>query len=241
MDPVHRCSVKGSSGEYGPWQTVDEHFNRWRKDGTLDWLPKALRIRPDRNGTGLAVHRRQLGAPITGRCRGGATGAAGTAGPCVGPLTQRIRRQRRLVTDGSSLPLAVEVTAGRQYNSTCFERVMNTVRIRQRLGPRRWWPRPLARDRRYGFRWMRWWLRRQHVRAAIPQRSDQRARQRGRGVRFHRDRDRRRNVVERCVGWLKECRRIATRFEKLALNYLAMVKLAMIQRYLRILDSSDGA
>jgi len=45
---------------------------------------------------------------------------------------------------------------------------------------------------------------------------------------------RRRSVVEQCVGWLKECRRIATRFEKLALSFLAMFKLAMIQRYLRI-------
>jgi transposase len=36
------------------------------------------------------------------------------------------------------------------------------------------------------------------------------------------------------VGYLKECRRVATRFEKLALSYLAMVKLAMIDRCLRI-------
>ena len=34
-----------------------------------------------------------------------------------------------------------------------------------------------------------------------------------------------RNVVERCIGWLKICRRIATRSEKLA----------MIQRCLRLL------
>ena len=75
----------------------------------------------------------------------------------------------------------------------------------------------------------------------IPQRSDQRARHRGRPLAFDRETYRRRNVVERCVGWLKECRRIATRFEKLALNYLAMLKLAMIERYLRILDLSDRA
>lgn len=52
---------------------------------------------------------------------------------------------------------------------------------------------------------------------------------------------RRRNVVERCVGWLKELRRIATRYEKLALNYLAFVKLAMIRRCLRNFDFSDRA
>ncbi|TVQ51295.1 MAG: hypothetical protein EA377_12910 [Phycisphaerales bacterium] len=37
------------------------------------------------------------------------------------------------------------------------------------------------------------------------------------------------NVVERCIGWLKCCRRNATRYEKLA----------MIQRCLRLLGPSD--
>jgi len=37
------------------------------------------------------------------------------------------------------------------------------------------------------------------------------------------------------VAWLKESRAPATHFDKLAVNYLATVKLAMIQRYLRLL------
>jgi len=44
-----------------------------------------------------------------------------------------------------------------------------------------------------------------------------------------------RNVVERCVGRLKEFRRIATRYEKLALNFAGMVTLAMIVIYLKAL------
>lgn len=43
-----------------------------------------------------------------------------------------------------------------------------------------------------------------------------------------------RHVIECCIGWLKECRRIGTRFEKLAINFLAMTQLAIIQRYLKI-------
>lgn len=42
-------------------------------------------------------------------------------------------------------------------------------------------------------------------------------------------------AIERCVGWLKECRSVATRFEKKAVNYLQMVKLVFIERYLRLL------
>ena len=44
-----------------------------------------------------------------------------------------------------------------------------------------------------------------------------------------------RNVVERCVGRLKEMRRIGTRYEKLASSYLAMLTLGMTVLYLRAL------
>ena len=42
-----------------------------------------------------------------------------------------------------------------------------------------------------------------------------------------------------CVAKLKEFRRIATRYEKLAGNYLAMLTLATTVLYLRLLDSPD--
>jgi transposase len=48
-------------------------------------------------------------------------------------------------------------------------------------------------------------------------------------------------VVERLVGWLKEHRRIATRFEKLASSFLAMVKLSFMQRYFRVLGRVYGS
>jgi transposase len=44
-----------------------------------------------------------------------------------------------------------------------------------------------------------------------------------------------RSTIEQCIGWLKEYRAVATRYEKLALNYLGLVKLACIDRYLRLL------
>ena len=49
-----------------------------------------------------------------------------------------------------------------------------------------------------------------------------------------------RNMVERLVGWLKEHRRIATRFEKLASSFLAMVKLSFVRRYFRMLERFSG-
>lgn len=44
----------------------------------------------------------------------------------------------------------------------------------------------------------------------------------------------RRSIVECLIGWLKESRRICTRFEKTAINFGGMVKLAFIHRFLRL-------
>jgi len=125
------------------------------------------------------------------------------------------------------------VTAGQRHESTQAERVLDKVRIPNRRGRPRCRPVRLAGDKGYSYPRIRRWLRRHRIGAVIPRRKDQRP---GDGrVRFDRDTYKRRAVVEQCVGWLKESRAVGTRFDKLAVNYLATVKLAMIQRYLRLL------
>jgi transposase len=108
-----------------------------------------------------------------------------------------------------------------------------------RIG-RRCRPRHIAGDKGYSYPRIRRWLRWHGIKAVIPQRSNQLAQHRGRPLNFDKGLYRRRNVIECCMGWLKECRRVGTRFEKLALNFVAMIKLAIIRRYFRILDLSDG-
>ena len=44
-----------------------------------------------------------------------------------------------------------------------------------------------------------------------------------------------RNIVERLISWLKECRRIFSRFEKTTKNFGGIIKMAFIQRYLKAL------
>jgi transposase len=83
---------------------------------------------------------------------------------------------------------------------------------------------------------VRRYLRRRKIQAVIPTRKNQRRR-----PGFNQETYRRRNVVERCVNWLKESRTVATRFDKLAVNYLATVKLAILQRYLRKLAPNDSS
>jgi transposase len=42
-----------------------------------------------------------------------------------------------------------------------------------------------------------------------------------------------RNLIERFFNKIKQCRRVATRYDKLAANYLAFIKLASILIWLR--------
>jgi transposase len=47
-----------------------------------------------------------------------------------------------------------------------------------------------------------------------------------------------RNLVERFFNKIKQCRRVATSYDKLAANYLAFIKLASIRLWLRAYEST---
>jgi transposase len=220
---------------HGPWQTAYERFNRWTKDGTWNRLIEALHARLDADGEidwGLFCID---GSSIRGSRA--AAGASPTDGTSDEPRDHALGRSRggygskiHLVCDGKGLPMAVTVTAGQRHESTQFEAVLDEVRVPRRVGRPRRRPGKLAGDKGYSYPRIRRYLRRRGIRAVIPTRKNQK---RIRG--FDKASYRRRNAVERCIGWLKERRRLATRFEKLAENFLAMVKLAMLERLMKAL------
>lgn len=129
------------------------------------------------------------------------------------------------MTDAKGVPLGAVLSTGQSHESKFFERAMDSVRIARRRRPD-----AIAGDKGYSYPRIRKWCSKRGIEAVIPTRSNQ---PRGK---LSRRKYRRRNTVERCIGWLKCCRRITTRHEKLATSFLAMVKLAMIQRCLRLLD-----
>jgi len=97
------------------------------------------------------------------------------------------------------------------------------------------WPVAMAGDKGYRANWIDNFLEDLGIAPVIPSKeSDDRDR---RGVDFDREAYRSRNIVERLIGWLKESRRILTRFEKTARNYGAFIKIAFIHRYLRLLTA----
>lgn len=123
--------------------------------------------------------------------------------------------------DGQGVPLAVAIGPGQQHDLKLLCPTLQTALAAGR-------PRRLLADKAYSAAWVRAWLARRSITPVIPTRVDQ-AR-----CRFDRRAYRRRNVVERLVGWLKESRRVATRYDKLAVTYLTFVKVAMLRRLLRM-------
>jgi transposase len=132
-----------------------------------------------------------------------------------------------LVCDGHGIVLAVWVTPGQRHESKAFEIVMLRAKRPRRAGRRRWSQR-LAGDKGYSYDHIREWLRRHHIGAVIPTREDQPP-----DKTFDRKAYRRRCRIEQVVGWYKECRALGTRYEKLAVNYVALWMIAIIEKLLR--------
>lgn len=139
--------------------------------------------------------------------------------------------------DGAGIPLAVRLTGGQAHESKQFEAVLDSVAIRRSNGRVRRRPQRVAADKAYDVPRIRHWLHDHSIQAVIPpkKRSSKAKPKVGRPVTYNKEYYRLRNVIERCVGWLKENRSLATRYDKLAVSYLAMVQLAFLRRYLHLL------
>jgi transposase len=91
----------------------------------------------------------------------------------------------------------------------------------------------LLADRGYDADWIRALASEQGAWANIPPK-----RNRKEAICFSPYLYRARNLVERFFNKIKQCRRIATRYDRLAANYLAFIKLASIRIWLRVYESA---
>ncbi len=138
-----------------------------------------------------------------------------------------------LVCDGRGFIVAIYVTAGQAHESKAFEPTM-AHRLLHRRRSRGGWPGHMAGDKGYSYPGIRRWCRRRRVAAVIPTRKDQ-----PREKHFDKATYRRRNIIERVVGWYKEYRALGTRHEKLAVNYVALWLVAMIEKSLKLLIPNE--
>jgi len=121
-----------------------------------------------------------------------------------------------------------ELTPGEQHESTVFEKLMEggAIKRRGRGRPRRL-PARIAADKGYSNKKIRLYLSKRGISITIPRKSNERHK----GP-FDKELYKQRNRVERLFNRLKHFRRIATRYEKRAVNYKAMLILAAILLWL---------
>lgn len=111
-----------------------------------------------------------------------------------------------------------------------FEELWNTTAIPDRELGHLVQPEALAGDKAYRAARIVDQLHSESVEPVIPEKGDRTNDLDHPG--FDRETYRRRNIVERLIGWLKESRRLFSRFEKTAVNSLGMIHVACIRFYL---------
>ena len=157
-------------------------------------------------------------------------GRRGQEGQALGRSRGGFSTEPHLRCDGRGRPVTVHLTGGQRHDligaGPLFER--GALRTGRRGRPR-WKPDAVIADKAYSAAWLLDALRRKGIVPVIPSRSDQ-----PENPDFDREMYRRRNLIERLVGQLKQFRRVATRYEKLDPHYLAFVQIASVVLWLRV-------
>jgi transposase len=180
---------------FGPYTTCYNRFVRWRRAGVwgkiMDALSRAHDAAVQMIDTSI-VRVHQHGASITKNRRQ-------SMGRSRGGLTSKIHA----VVDTNGLPVQLGLTAGQAHDNRLAGRLLSRLKSGTIL---------LA-DRGYDADWVRALATKRQAWANIPPRSN-----RIQPICFSPHLYRARNLVERFFNKIKQCRRIATRYDKLAAN-----------------------
>ncbi|WP_354181389.1 IS5 family transposase [Bradyrhizobium sp. LA6.1] len=200
---------------YGPRTTCYNRFVRWRQACVWDRIMDALAAGHDAAVQMIdtsVVRVRQHGACI-------ADNNHQDIGRSRGGLTSKIHA----VVDTNGLPVHLALTPGEAHDNRLCSVLLSAL-LPQTM---------LLADRGYDANWIRELARQQGAWANIPPK-----RNRKDPICFSPYLYRARNLIERFFNKIKQCRRVATRYDKLAANYLAFVKLASIRIWLRANEST---
>ena len=124
------------------------------------------------------------------------------------------------MTERTGKPIVVALTAGQRHESPQAIPLLEESLERM-------WPEAVAGDKGYSSAEIRTWLQEREIAAVIPYREDEMG-----SHDYDRAAYRERSLIERTINRLKRYRRIATRYDKLASSYLAMVTIACILEWL---------
>ena len=185
---------------FGPYTTCYNRFVRWRRAGVWGRIIDVLASAHDA-AVQMIVHQHR--ACIT-------TAQLQSMGRPRGGLTSKIHA----LVDSNGLPVRLALSPGEAHD----------VRLAGKLLSRLKSGSMLLADRGYDADWIRELAMKKGAWANIPPKSNRSA-----PICFSPYLYRARNRVERFFNKIKQCRRVATRYDRLAANYLAFVQLASIR------------
>lgn len=142
---------------------------------------------------------------------------------CLGRSRGGLTTKIHAITDGTGLPIKIAITPGHAHDLTAAKELLTD------LSP----GGMVLADKAYDADWLRAQVRTKRSWANIPPKSN-----RKKPVVFSPWLYRKRNLIQRFFGKLKCYRRIATRYDKLGANFLAMTKLACVRLTLRHYEST---
>jgi transposase len=127
-----------------------------------------------------------------------------------------------VVTDGHGWPIGLHVDSAQPHESRLAEATLATVRVPQPRGRPRPRPKEPVADSAYDSQAFRQRLRQRGIKPTIPNfaRRQRQKPTRGRPIKLGAS-YRQRWTVERCFGWMANCRRLVVRYERAVEHYQA--------------------
>jgi transposase len=134
-----------------------------------------------------------------------------------------------VVADGHGLPIGLHIDSARPHESQLADATLATVRVPQPRGRPRTRPKELVADKAYDSHGFRQRLRQRGMKPTIPTvaRRKRRKPKRGRPIKLGAS-YRQRWKVERCFGWMDNCRRLVVRYERAVEHYQTCCLIAII-------------
>lgn len=216
---------------FGPWSTAWSRFRRWTAAGLWRRVLEALQRDADQAGT-LNWDTHYVDGTVVRAHQHAAGAVGGQQHEALGRSRGGFSTKVHLRAEGGGKPMAFVLSGGERHESLVLAPLLARGHVRRAgRGRPRGRPAQIVADKGYSYPGVRRTLARRGIRALIPRRVDQRPADR-RHRPFDRAVYRERNRVERLINRLKQCRRVATRYEKRAAHYLAMLTVAAVLLWL---------
>ncbi|MFZ0610065.1 MAG: IS5 family transposase [Xanthobacteraceae bacterium] len=201
------CRWRDVPSEYGPATTIYNRYNRWSQRGLWQRLFERIAA------SGDVPDELSLDSSHVKAHRSAAGGKGGKWTQAVGRSRGGRTSKIHCLADDRGRPIAFALTPGNVADISMAVPLLGAVTS----------PKHLIADKAYDADSLRTWLKFRRIKAVIPSTAS-------RTVAYPLDRAvyRRRNLIERLFCRLKNWRRLATRYDRLARNYLAALALVAV-------------